>query len=79
MVMIAPEVFISEYKDESYENLLKVRNKLITELKNYENGINKIDKDMIINPSSEAIYSMNLKYLAELCNLISDKFTDKIN
>ena len=79
MVMMSKECFISQYKNEPYINLLKVRDKLIKDLKIYEGGKNKINSGMIINPSPEAVYSMNLQYLAELCNLISKKFTDKIH
>ena len=72
-MMISPEAYIDELKNETYKELIKEKNKLLKEISDFEN--NKIaDEEYNINPSPDVIYQCNLLYLSKLCELIADKF-----
>ena len=73
MSMISPEMYVEEYKDMTYEELLPVRDELIEAIRSFEkNG----DSDNGYQPSPKTIYQVHLEYLGKLCELIADKFRD---
>ena len=69
-MMISPKMYVKELENKSYEDLLKVRDELINEIKDFEN--NKAESSF--KPSPKTIYKVHLQYLSELCLLISNKF-----
>jgi len=72
-MMVSPEVFIDEYREKTYTELVAVRDKLISEIKDFE--MNKDNKnELMIMPSPEVVYQCNLTYLAKLCDLIAEKY-----
>jgi hypothetical protein len=73
IMMLSPEVFIVEYIDKSYSELISVRDELIVEIRNFEEHKNDIQGG-IICPSPKVVYQCNLEYLAKLCELISEKY-----
>lgn len=79
-MMISSENFSEDLQDESYEALIKERDSLIREIRHFEKNRDKIlGKEIVICPSPEVVYQMNLQYLAVVCNLISSKYNDLIN
>ena len=76
-MMISPQSFIENLENKEYEILIKEKNKLINEIKRFEE--NKMtDSEICMDPSPEVIYQCNLLYLSELCKLIHDKFNKRI-
>jgi len=75
-MMISPEGFIQEYLDRSYIELLKVRDKLIVEIRYFEKHKSEPD-ELIIDPSPEVVYQCNLNYLSKICELISQKYNQE--
>lgn len=77
-MMISPESFIEfECKGKSYKELLKIRDGLLEEIYAFENG-NISPEARMIDPSPEVVYQMNLKYLGELCKLISETYNQEV-
>lgn len=77
-MMISPETFAEELKNKSYEELLKIRGELIAEILYFEEHIEEqMQNEIIISPSPDISYKMNLEYLGEICRLISEKFNEK--
>ena len=76
-MMVSPQTFIDfECKDKSYKELLKMRDRLIRQIRAFEKG--KIsEKEYLILPSPKTRYQMNLEYLGELCKLISEKYNEE--
>ncbi len=77
-MMICPETYINTQKRKTYKELIKERNKLINDIKNFENGIMK-NSYLTIDPAPEVIYQYNLMYLRELCKLILEKYNKEYN
>ena len=72
-MMISPKTYIEDFKEKSYEELLEEKKRLNKEIEEFENGKNKFSS-YIISPSPDVRYQCNLEYMAELCNLISEKY-----
>lgn len=76
-MMIAPETYAEQYKDLPYEELLPIRDELI-------DGIRAFEKEglagdgIIMAPSPDVRYQMHLEYLGKLCELIAEKYRDKL-
>lgn len=73
-MMISPYSYIEEQKDKSYKQLLKERDDLLKEIKEFENNQYNIAEQEIISPSPEVVYQCNLMYLGKLCDLIAEKY-----
>ena len=71
MTMISPEMFVEEYENMSYEELLPVRDELIEDIQGLEkSGDNN-------NYPGNTQYQVELEYFGKLCELIAEKFRDK--
>lgn len=73
-MMISPQEFENDLKNESLKNLIKMKNSLIQEIKYFEKNKDVIlAQEVTICPSEEVVYKMNLLYL-DVCNkLIAEK------
>ena len=79
MTMIAPQSYVEDLEDESYEELIKERDKLIREIRHFEKHRAEImnSDEEIICPSPDVIYQWNLDALGLLCMSISKKFNEE--
>lgn len=78
MSMISPELFAEQYNDKTYAELLEVRDELIDDIKEFEATPSNAESDfVIICPSPEVVYQMNLEYLSKICMLISQKIREE--
>ena len=75
-MMLSPESYVNTLKDNSYEELLKERDKLIRELRYFEKHREELTKEVEICPSPETEYYWGLHYLAELMKLIIEKYDE---
>ena len=76
-MMISPEGFISEYTEKCYAELLHIRDELLQDICLFEEIVGKENDDVLICPSPEVIYQMNLQYLGKLCGLIAEKYNQE--
>ena len=77
-MMISPQGYIEQHKDKSLEELIKERNELLDEMKEYEeaNILNKkppIFSGIIIEPSPSTVYYWNNHYLNAITDLIIER------
>lgn len=71
-MMIDQLTFKKEFENAPLDKIIKERDKIIREIRNYEKG--KIpEEEYFIDPSPEVVYYCNNLYLAELCYLINEK------
>ena len=72
-MMISPDGYIEGYKNKPYKELLTVRDKLLEEIRAFEDHTYNPELEMI-HPSPEVVYQCNLEYLGKLCELIAEKY-----
>lgn len=81
MSMIAPETYINQCKDMSYEELIEERKRLMDEIVRFEaikfEGME--DDEEFFLPSPDVRYQCHLNYLAKLCEFMSKKFREMNN
>ena len=79
MSMVDPQSYIEELKNESYEKLIKVRDKIIREIRHFEKHKEEImqNDEYQICPSPDTVYWWNLMALGCLCELMSKKFNEE--
>ena len=75
-MMIDPKIYSESIRNESLTELKKERNRLIKEIREYENAMDDDNIVMISNPDPETIYLNNHLYLAEVCRLIGERLSD---
>lgn len=72
-MMISPQLFLSEHEEDSYDQLIVLRDMLIADIRAFESK-QIPDAQRVICPSPEVIYQMNLQYLSALCSYIADRY-----
>ena len=75
-MMIDPKTYSLSIRNGSLSELKKERNRLIEEIREYENAMYDDNIVMISNPDPETIYLNNHLYLAEVCRLIGERLSD---
>ena len=74
-MMIDPKIYSQSIRNENLTELKKERNRLIEEIREYENAMYDDNIVMISNPDPETIYLNNHLYLAEVCRLIGERLS----
>ena len=74
-MMIDPKIYSESIRNESLTELKKERNRLIKEIREYENAMDDDNIFMSGNPDPETIYLNNHLYLAEVCRLIGERLS----
>ena len=70
--MLDPIAVRKSLENESLDKIIKERDAIIREIRRFEK--NKIpQEDYLMCPHPRTIYTYNLLYLAEICNLIYEK------
>ena len=80
-MMISPQGYLEEHKNDTFEELINEREKLIDSIKHLEKLVfsdDKMSEARMIHPTPDVQYQMNLEYLAELCNYMSEKYNREI-
>ena len=75
-MMIDPKTYSQSIRNESLSELKKERNRLIKEIREYDDAIDDDNIFMSGNPDPETIYLNNHLYLAEVCRLIGERLSD---
>lgn len=74
---ISPEAFVKNNRDRSYEELLSVRDELISVIQKFEAEAEHDPEDVLVKPLEDDNYYCNMLLLGGLCNLIAEKFGEK--
>ena len=74
-MMIDPKTYSLSIRNGSLSELKKERNRLIKEIREYENAMDDDNIFMSGNPDPETIYLNNHLYLAEVCMLIGERLS----
>ena len=74
--MIDPKIFKESLRHESLEEIIKVRDRLISEIRRYERDGSE-DTEIAMDPGPDVVYYCNLSYLSEICGLIQEKIHEE--
>lgn len=80
-MMISPQSYVKEHENDTFEELNKERNELVKSIKRLEKKLfseEKMNEEVMVCPGTDVEYQMDLLYLAELCNFMSEKFNKEI-
>lgn len=75
-MMIGPEIFKESHRHKSLEEIIKVRDSLIREIRRYERE-GPEDTEITMDPGPDVVYYCNLSYLSEICDLIQEKIQEE--
>ena len=75
-MMIDPEIFKESLRDESLTEVIKVRDRLIKQIQEYERE-GPAETDISVDPGPDVVYYCNLSYLSEICDLIQEKLHEE--
>ncbi len=76
-MMMSPESFVRAYKDEPIEEIIKIRDELIDNIKELEKIVFSKDRssdEWNFHPGPDVRYQVNLEYLSQICILLSEKY-----
>jgi hypothetical protein len=80
-MMKSPDLFQEEHEQDTYEELLKVRERLLAEIYAFENAASEpeTESQIFVAPSPDVVYQCNLGYLAKTAELLAKKYREMIN
>lgn len=73
-MMISPESFVESIKDLPFDKLIIKRDKLYREIRSFEKQKDKETEALVLDPSTEVVYQMNLEYLGKLFEFMSVRY-----
>ena len=76
-MMISPDVFMKQFENEPYLDLIRERDRLIGEIRKFEvkeMAGDRSDPAWGTCPAPEVRYQMHLEYLAGLCKLMQERY-----
>ena len=79
-MMISPETYIARYRTAPYTELIKARDRLISNIREFEKNETAGDRsgpEWTYCPSPDVVYQMNLEYLAGICRLMQERYRDE--
>ena len=79
-MMIAPDVFVKQFEDVPYLDLIRERDRLIGEVRRFEvkeMAGDRSDPAWGVCPMPDVRYQMNLEYLAGLCRLMQERYNEE--
>lgn len=78
-MMMSPESYVAELESATYEELIRERGRLVSELVELEASIASGEEpELLICPSDEVRYRMCLEYLAALSALMIERVSEFI-
>ena len=80
MSMIAPESYVEQFKNASFEELIRERDSLIEEIRDLEGIVfdkEKKDETWQMCPGPDVRYQVLHEYLAQLCEYIKEKYNSE--
>ena len=78
-MVLSPNEFANEHQDDSYEELLELRESLLASIYKYEKENEKKEFNPANFPSPETKYLIDLQCLARICNFIAKRYNEQIN
>lgn len=72
-MLSSPDLFVEEHKNDSYEELVKLKNELIGKINDFERK-HSSSENILMSPSPETFYRWNLAVLEKIIPLLDEAF-----
>ena len=76
-MMMDPEQYTEQFKNASYQEILKVKNELVSDITRFEHDYNMEDPDWEVKPGPDVHYQWSLKALGLIAPLLSNAFNSE--
>ena len=73
-MMVAPEQYVEQFENASYQEILKVKNELISDISKFEHDYDMEDPDWEVKPGPDVHYQWNLEVLGLIAPMLSKAF-----
>ena len=73
-MMIDPFSYVDQYKNASYQEILKFKNELISDITKFEHDFDRKDPNWRVCPSPDVYYQWNLEALGLIAPMLSEAF-----
>lgn len=73
-MMMAPEQYVEQFENASYQEILKVKNELISDISKFEHDYDREDPDWDVCPKPDVRYQWNLEALGLIAPMLSKAF-----
>ena len=73
-MMIDPKQYVEQFKNASYQEILKVKNELVSDISKFEHDYDREDLDWNICPKPDVRYQWNLEALGLIASMLSKAF-----
>ncbi len=73
-MMMAPEQYAEQFENASYQEILKVKNELISDISKFEHDYDREDPDWNICPKPDVRYQWNLEALGLISPMLAEAF-----
>ena len=77
IMMIDPEQYVEQFENASYQEILKVKNELVSDITKFEHDYDREDPDWNICPKPDVRYQWNLEALGLIAPLLSKAFNSE--
>ena len=74
-MLMTPKMYVDSLKDKSISEMIRTRDELIDDMREYEDAIRK-GYDVVMTPDPIIIYKNNYMCLIEVCRLIHENIDD---
>lgn len=73
-MMMAPEQYVEQFENASYQEILKEKNELVSGISKFEHDYDREDPDWNICPKPDVRYQWNLEVLGLIAPMLSKAF-----
>ena len=76
-MMLSPNTYAEEHENDSFEELIEERSRLIEEMNELEKiayDVERKDPAWGMHPGPDVQYQMTLEYLSQICDLLKEKY-----
>ncbi len=73
-MMMAPEQYVEQFENASYQEILKVKNELISEISKFEHDYDMEDSDWEVKPGPDVRDQWNLEAIGLIAPMLAEAF-----
>lgn len=74
IMMMAPAQYAEQFENASYQEILKVKNELVSDISKFEHDYDREDPDWNICPKPDVRYQWNLEALGLIVPMLAEAF-----